>query len=86
MRQLLLTEVCTKAEREKNGDPRLSIEERYANHAAYVEAVKRAVDGLVGEGLLLQEDGDRFIEAARQKNPLDPSAPLEPLVTAGRED
>ena len=76
----------TKAEREANGDPRLSIEERYASHATYVEAVKRAVDGLVKEGLMLPEDGERYIEAARQKNPLDPSVPLEPLVTAGRED
>ena len=90
--ELLMTNGCiltfarTKAEREKNGDPRLSIEERYWSHQAYVDAVKRAVDGLVKEGLLLQEDGVRFIEAARQKNPLDPSAPLEPLVTAGRED
>jgi hypothetical protein len=82
----IITFARTKAEREKNGDPRLSIEERYASHAAYVEAVKRAVDGLVKEGLMLPEDGERYIEAARKKNPLDPSVPLEPLVTAGRED
>jgi Alpha/beta hydrolase domain len=90
--ELLMTNGCiktfarTKAEREKNGDPRLSVEERYPSHAAYVEAVQRAVEGLVKEGLLLQEDGDRYIDAARKKNPLDPSVPLEPLVTAGRED
>jgi hypothetical protein len=36
--------------------------------------------------LMLPEDGERYIEAARQKNPLDPSVLLEPLVTAGRED
>jgi len=90
--ELLSTNGCivtfarTKAEREKNADPRLSIEERYASHAAYVEAVRRAVDGLVKEGLMLPEDGERYIEAARKKNPLDPSVPLEPLVTAGRED
>jgi Alpha/beta hydrolase domain len=82
----IITFARTKAEREKNGDPRLSIEERYASHAAYVEAVKRAVGGLVKEGFMLHEDGDRYIEAARKKNPLDPSVPLEPLVTAGRED
>jgi hypothetical protein len=90
--ELLSTNGCiitfprTKAEREASGDPRLSVEERYASHAAYVEAVKRAVDGLVKEGLMLQEDGERYIEAARKKNPLDPSVPLEPFVTAGRED
>jgi hypothetical protein len=90
--ELLMTNGCiktfarTKFEREANGDPRLSIEERYPGHEAYIEAVKRAVDGLVKERLMLGEDGERYIEAARKKNPLDPSAPLEPLVTAGRED
>ena len=82
----IITFARTKAEREANGDPRLSIEERYPSHAVYVEAVKRAVDGLVREGLMLPEDGERYIEAAQKKNPLDPSVPLEPLVTAGRED
>src|SRR5262245_13121274 len=90
--ELLMTNGCikpfarTKAEREKNRDPRLSIEERYPNHQAYIDAVIRAVEGLVKEGFMLQEDGERYIEAARRKNPLDPSTPLEPLVTAGRED
>ena len=90
--ELLMTNGCintfarTKAEREKTGDPRPSMEERYASHAAYVDAVKRAVDGLIKERLLLEEDGARFIEAAQMKNPLDPSVRLEPLVTAGRED
>jgi hypothetical protein len=82
----IITFARTKAAREKNGDPRLSVEERYPSHTAYVEAVKRAVDGLVKEGLMLPEDGERYIEAAQKKNPLDPSKPLEPLVTSGRED
>jgi hypothetical protein len=76
----------TKSEREKLGDPRLSIEERYPSHQAYVDIVKRAVNGLVKEGFLLPEDGDAYIEAAKKKNPLDPSVVIEPLVTAGRED
>jgi Alpha/beta hydrolase domain len=90
--ELLMTNGCiktfprTKAEREKTGDPRLSIEERYASHAAYVDAVKQEVDGLIKDGLMLEEDGARFVEAAQTKNPLDPSVALEPLVTAGRED
>ncbi|HEV8725347.1 MAG TPA: alpha/beta hydrolase domain-containing protein [Candidatus Binatia bacterium] len=90
--ELLSTNGCivtfarTKAEREKNRDPRLSVEERYTSHQAYIEAVKHAVEELVKEGLMLREDGDRYIEAARKKNPLDPSTPSEPLVTAGRED
>lgn len=76
----------TKAEREASGDPRPSVEERYASHDAYVAAVKRAVDGMVKERFMLEEDAERYIEAARKKNPLDPSVPLGPLVTAGRED
>jgi hypothetical protein len=90
--ELLMTNGCllafarTKAERDKIGDPRLSIEERYPSHQAYIDVVKRAVDELVKEAFLLPEDGECYIEAARKRNPLDPSVPLEPLVMAGRED
>jgi len=90
--ELMMTNGCikefarTKAEREKTGDPRLSIEERYPTHQAYVEVVKRAVDTLVKEGFLLPEDGAAYVEAAQRKNPLDPAVTIEPLVTAGRED
>jgi hypothetical protein len=90
--ELMMTNGClkafarTKAEREKTGDPRLSIEERYPTHQAYIDVVKRAVDELVKEGFLLPEDGEAYIEAARRKNPLDPAVTIEPLVTAGRED
>jgi hypothetical protein len=70
----------TKAEREANGDPRPSIEERYPSHEAYVEAVAKVCEARVREGLMLQEDADRFIETAWQRNPLDPSVPLGPLV------
>ena len=56
----------TKAERLANGDPRLSLEERYANQEAYVERVKEAVRELQDAGLLLPEDAARFVdEAAR---------------------
>ena len=90
--ELMMTNGCikafarTKAEREKLGDPRLSIEERYPSHQAYVEKVKQAVDELAKEGFVLPEDGESYIDAARKRNPLDPSVPLEPLVMAGRED
>jgi hypothetical protein len=70
----------TRAEREACGDPRPSIEERYPSHEAYVQAVARASDERVREGLMLQEDADRFVEAARARNPLDPSVPLGPLI------
>ena len=75
----------TKAEREARGDPRPSIEERYGNHKAYVQAVLSVVEGLVRDRLLLEEDADRFLEAARMKNPLDASVPLGLLVSGGSD-
>jgi hypothetical protein len=73
----------TKAEREARGDPRPSIEERYPSHAAYIEVVTRVCEVRVREGLMLQDDADRLIAAAREKNPLDPSVRLGPLIQAG---
>jgi len=90
--ELMMTNGCikafarTKAEREKIGDPRLSIAERYPSHQTYIDIVKRAVDELVKEGFLLPEDGECYVEAARRKNPLDPSVTIEPLVTAGKDE
>jgi alpha/beta hydrolase family protein len=90
--ELMMTNGClkafarTKAEREKNGDPRPSIEERYPSHQAYIDKVKLAVEGLIKEGFMLPEDGDDYITAAQRKNPLDPNTIIEPLVTAGKED
>lgn len=54
----------TKAERESAGDPRLSLQERYRDHAGYVEAVKRAVIRAQSEGFLLEGDGQALIRAA----------------------
>lgn len=54
----------TKAEREATKDPRPSLEERYPTHAAYVEAVKAAADGLVRDRLLLPADAARIVEEA----------------------
>jgi hypothetical protein len=73
----------TRAERQVSGDPRPSIEERYPSHAAYVAAVTQVCEARVREGLMLQEDADRFIAAAQQKNPLDASVRLGPLIQAG---
>jgi len=55
---------ATRAERMAKGDPRLSLEERYADHAAYVRAVREAAEGLVHERLLLREDADEIVRAA----------------------
>ena len=52
------------AERQESGDPRLSIEERYPTHDAYVSLVTQASDRLVQERLLLQRDADVIVELA----------------------
>jgi hypothetical protein len=70
----------TRAEREASGDPRPSIAERYADHAAYVDAVRQACRKRVEQRLMLQEDADLFIARALQHNPFDPDVPLGPLV------
>jgi hypothetical protein len=54
----------TRAERLAAGDPRLSLEERYPSHAAYVNAVRRAADDLVRERLLLRADADEIVQRA----------------------
>jgi hypothetical protein len=56
----------TEAARKEANDPRPSIEARYANDDAYVEAVRHEADRAVAERLLLPEDADRAIEMAKQ--------------------
>ena len=46
----------TKAERLKNGDPRLSLEERYKNKQEYVEKYSAAARQLAKDGYLLESD------------------------------
>jgi hypothetical protein len=55
----------TKAARQASGDPRPSLEERYGDHAGFVKAVEEASRTLVRERFLLQEDADRYIQAAK---------------------
>ena len=55
---------ATKAERMAAGDPRLSLEERFPNKAAYVNAVREATDRLIKARMLLPEDGFRLITEA----------------------
>ena len=59
----------TKAEREKSGDPRLSIEERYKDHADYVRKVSHAARSLVEARYLLPEDAERIIAQAKKVSP-----------------
>lgn len=56
----------TKAERTASGDPRPSIEERYASFAAYETAVQKAVDALIARRLMLQEDREFELKRLQQ--------------------
>jgi hypothetical protein len=56
----------TKAERLAAGDTRLSIEERYPSKEAYVVAVKKAADTLVGKRYLLPDDAVRLVSQAER--------------------
>jgi hypothetical protein len=54
----------TRAEREQNGDPRLSIEERYASREKYLSLIKDAANGLVRDRVLLAEDVEPIMQRA----------------------
>ena len=54
----------TADERKAANDPRPSLQERYASHDGYVEAVKKAAARARGEGFLLDEDAGALIRQA----------------------
>jgi hypothetical protein len=56
---------ASKAEREKNADPRPSLVERYGSRAYFVATMRVIADRLVKERLLLQEDADAYVAAAK---------------------
>ena len=56
----------TKESREKSGDPRPSIQERYASVDVYVPAVRKAALDLVRRGFLLPADSDSVVQDARK--------------------
>jgi len=56
---------ATREAREANGDPRLSLEERYSDHAGYVERIVAAANRLVADRLLLREDAEQIIARAK---------------------
>jgi hypothetical protein len=58
----------TRAERLASGDPRLSLEERYGSHDAYVAKVRAAARLLVEQRFVLQDDADRLIREAEASN------------------
>ena len=56
----------TKQERLANGDPRLSIEERYPTKEDYVAAFKKSAEELVAQRFLLPDDATRLISQAER--------------------
>ena len=60
----------TRAERLASGDPRLSLEERYGDHAGFVAAVRHAADESVAGRLLLAEDAEVLVGMAEESDVL----------------
>ena len=54
----------TRAEREKNSDPRLSIAERYGSRTAYLDQVREAAQELAAARHVLAEDIEAIVERA----------------------
>ena len=71
----------TRAERIGNKDPRLSLEERYGTHEAYVSAVRQAADQAVKDRFLLPDDAARYVREAQASKVLDGAQPA-PAATA----
>ncbi len=65
----------SKTGRESQGDPRLSITERYPDRSAYVDRVRNAARRIVAEGFMLPEDAATIVQQAASNPNL---APLKP--------
>ena len=57
----------TRAEREKSGDPRLSIEERYKDEQEYLGKIEAAARELAKERFLLEADIPQVVARAKQR-------------------
>ena len=57
----------TQVEREAAGDPRLSLEERYASKKVYLEQVLEAGQSLLRDSFLLAEDLNNLVEQASER-------------------
>jgi hypothetical protein len=64
---------ATKAQRERTGDPRPSIEERYRNRDDYVNRVRVAAQDLTAHGLLLPDDAAVIIASAASSSLFGPA-------------
>ena len=56
-----------RADREASGDPRSSIEERYASKDDYLARAREAAESLAQEGYMLDEDVEGVVERAGEK-------------------
>lgn len=61
----------TKHERIQLLDPRPSLEERYGDHAGYVNAMRTATARAVAAGFMLQEDADAMVDLAAASSVLN---------------
>ena len=57
----------TREERQAAGDPRPSIEERYASKGDYLARVRKAADDLVQERYILSEEVEDIVDGASQR-------------------
>jgi len=57
----------TAEERQKAGDPRKSIAERYSNREDYLARYAKALDDLVKQRWILPEDRDRVLKRGEQE-------------------
>ncbi|WP_404710355.1 alpha/beta hydrolase domain-containing protein [Sphingomonas sp. MMS24-J13] len=62
----------SRAERERTGDPRPSLEERYRDHAGFVARVRAVADRQVAAGWLLSDDAARIVADAEASAVLKP--------------
>ena len=58
---------ATRAERERTGDPRPSIEERYRDRDDYLAKVRAAAEALVQQRYLLEEDIETTLALAGRR-------------------
>ena len=57
----------TSADRQKSGDPRKSVAERYASREDYLARYTQALDGLIKQGWILPEDREALLHRAEQE-------------------
>lgn len=57
----------SRAERERTGDRRFSLEERYGSVQEWYLQLEKSTEGMVADRLMLQEDADRLLRQAKER-------------------